>query len=309
MEYKKNPLTYEEQADLLISRGLSANRDTLIETLKNINYYRLSGYLYPFRNADDSFRKGTSLDIIRRRYRFDRQLRFLLLDAIERVEVALRSRLAYYFVHKYGAFEYLDKKHLLNLNQEQYDDFKQKLTLEISRSKEAFVCHFNRKYGDKHDMPPLWIACELFSFGLFLTFYRGIEKSMQQQLAKDLGVPDVALFSWLLALNNLRNLCAHHGRVYNRDFKIKLPTNTQKYPAWFNPFPIAGKKLFTVLTVLKYLLSHVAAQSRWHVRLDSLIKEYKDIPLAVMGFPDNWQRSMFWKEFSQKESENVHGAV
>jgi len=298
MEYKKHPLTYAEQADLLISRGLSADRDTLIETLKNVNYYRLSGYLYPFRNADDSFEEGTSLDIIWRRYRFDRQLRFLLLDAIERVEVALRSRLVYYFVHQYGAFEYLDKEHLPNLSQEQYDDFKQKLTLEISRSKEAFVVHFKQTYGDNHDMPPLWIACELFSFGLFLTFYRGIEKSMQQRLARDLGIPDVVLFSWLLVLNNLRNLCAHHGRIYNKSFKIKLPTNAKKYPTWFNPFPIAEKKLFTVLTVLKYLLSYFASKSRWHVRLNSLIEEYDDIPQNIMGFPENWKESVFWKDLN-----------
>ena len=296
MEYKKHPLTYAEQADLLISRGLSADRDTLIETLKNVNYYRLSGYLYPFRNADDSFEEGTSLDIIWRRYRFDRQLRFLLLDAIERVEVALRTRCVYSFVHKYGAFGYLDNKYLPNLNQDQYDNFKQKLATEISRSKETFVIHFNQKYGDKHDMPPLWIACELFSLGLFLTFYRGIERSIQQQLARDLGIPDVVLFSWLLALNNLRNLCAHHGRIYNKNFKIKLPTNAKKYPIWFNPFPIAGKKLFTVLTVLKYLLSYVAPKTRWHVRLNNLIEEYNDISQDIMGFPENWKESVFWKD-------------
>jgi len=296
MEYTKPSLTYKEQADVLISRGLLADRDILIATLQNVNYYRLSGYLYPFRNADDSFLDGTTLDIVWRRYRLDRRLRFLLLDAIERVEVALRSRLVYHFVHKHNAFAYLDKIYLPNLDQTQYDEFKQKLATEISRSKEKFVIHFNRKYGDKHNMPPLWIACELFSFGLFLTFYRGVEKSLQQQLARDLGVPDVVLFSWLLTLNNLRNLCAHHGRVYNKSFKIKLPTNRNKYPDWFNPFPIADKKLFTVLTVLKYLLSHVASRSQWHIRLKGLIEEYSDIPASIMGFPANWKECLFWKD-------------
>ena len=296
MEYKKHPLSFGEQADLLISRGLIADRNILIETLKNVNYYRLSGYLYPFRNADDSFQEGTSLDVVWKRYRLDRQLRFLLLDAIERVEVALRTRLVYNFVHKYGAFGYLDKNNLPNLTQDQYDNFKQKLDTEIDRSKETFVFHFKRKYGTEHAMPPLWIACELFSFGLFLTFYRGIEKNIQQQLAKDLGIPDVVLFSWILALNNLRNLCAHHGRAYNKSFKIKLPTNATKYPNWFNPFPIVGNKLFTVLTVLKYLLSHVAPQSKWHIRLNDLIGEYSDIPQNIMGFPENWKESVFWKD-------------
>ena len=139
MEYTKPSLTYEEQADVLISRGLLADRDILIATLQNVNYYRLSGYLYPFRNADDSFLDGTTLDIVWRRYRLDRRLRFLLLDAIERVEVALRSRLVYHFVHKHNAFAYLDKIYLPDLDQTKYDDFKQKLATEISRSKEKFV--------------------------------------------------------------------------------------------------------------------------------------------------------------------------
>ncbi len=132
MEYTKPSLTYEEQADVLISRGLLADRDVLIATLQNVNYYRLSGYLYPFRSADDSFLDGTTLDIVWRRYRLDRRLRFLLLDAIERLEVALRSRIAYHFVHKHNAFAYLDKIYLPNLNQTQYDEFKQKLATEIS---------------------------------------------------------------------------------------------------------------------------------------------------------------------------------
>ena len=241
MEYTKPSLTYEEQANVLISRGLLADRDVLIATLQNVNYYRLSGYLYPFRSADDSFLDGTTLDIVWRRYRLDRHLRFLLLDAIERVEVALRSRLVYHFVHKHNAFAYLDKIYLPNLDQTQYDEFKQKL-------------------------------------------------------ARDLGVPDVVLFSWSLTLNNLRNLCAHHGRGYNKSFKIKLPTNQNKYPDWFNPFSIADKKLFTVLTVLKYLLSHVASRSQWHIRLKGLIEEYSDIHVSIMGFPANWKECLFWKD-------------
>lgn len=86
MEYKKVPLTFEEQADLLISRGLQAERDFLIFRLKSVNYYRIAGYLYPFRMSDGKFKPGTTFEMVWRRYTFDRRLRFLLLDAIERVK-------------------------------------------------------------------------------------------------------------------------------------------------------------------------------------------------------------------------------
>ena len=97
MEYKKSPLTFEQQADLLISRGLQADRAQLISSLKSVNYYRLTGYLYPFRMADDTFKPGTTLEMVWRRYSFDRRLRVLVMDAIERVEVAVRTQLVYHF--------------------------------------------------------------------------------------------------------------------------------------------------------------------------------------------------------------------
>ena len=79
MKYTKPPLTFEQQADLLISRGLIADKSTLITRLKSVSYYRMSGYLYPFRNPNDTFKPGTTLDRIWQRYTFDRQLRLSVL--------------------------------------------------------------------------------------------------------------------------------------------------------------------------------------------------------------------------------------
>jgi len=84
MKYTKHPLTYKDQADLLISRDLIADRDLLISYLSTVNYYRFSGYLHPYLNKDDSFRSGTTLDMVWRHYIFDRRLRLLVMDAIER---------------------------------------------------------------------------------------------------------------------------------------------------------------------------------------------------------------------------------
>jgi len=116
--YSKQALSLEVQADRLIARGLIADRDELIGRLKVVNYYRLSGYLYPFRirNAEgkvlDDFSPGTSLETVWRRYNFDRRLRILLLDAIERIEVAVRTRFVFHFVQAHGPFGYLNEKNL-----------------------------------------------------------------------------------------------------------------------------------------------------------------------------------------------------
>ncbi len=130
MIYAKQELTVEGQADQLIARGLIADRDELIGRLTVVNYYRLSGYLYPFRiqdasgNLTDTFASGTTMDMIWRRYNFDRRLRIILLDAIERIEVAVRTRLVYHFVHfsnaagqTLGPFGHLDPRNLPNFKQ------------------------------------------------------------------------------------------------------------------------------------------------------------------------------------------------
>ncbi|MGF1451685.1 MAG: Abi family protein [Opitutales bacterium] len=116
MEYVKEPLSLEDQADRLLARGLIANRDELIGRLRYVNYYRLSGYLHPFRiNGSDHYRAGTSLAMVWRRYCFDRRLRVLLMDAIERIEVAVRTRFVHRFFMLYGAFGHLQKHNLPNL--------------------------------------------------------------------------------------------------------------------------------------------------------------------------------------------------
>ena len=227
MEYSKNPLTYDEQVDLLISRGLRVDRETLIQILKNVNYYRLTGYLYPFRKnfgEKDEFLEDTSFSTVWRHYTFDRQIKLLLLDAIERIEIALRTRIVYYFVHSFGQFGYLNFNNFPYLKKDQYDNFCLKIKDELERSNEVFISHFFEKYGDKHEMPPLWIVCELFSFGQLLTFYRGVSKEIKRELSRDLKIPDVVLFSWLICLNNIRNSCAHHARVWNKNFKMAKGT-------------------------------------------------------------------------------------
>lgn len=123
MEFTKAAITLEAQADLLLSRGLVADRIQLITRLQSVSYYRLSGYAYPFRiPGTDNLQPGTPFDTIWQRYCFDRRLRVLLLDAIERIEVAVRTRLVYHFAQQHGAFGYLDAKHFPKLERKRPSD-------------------------------------------------------------------------------------------------------------------------------------------------------------------------------------------
>ncbi len=116
MKYDKGHLSFEAQADLLIQRGLIADKALLIKILENVNYYRLSGYLYPFRQPDDTFKPGTTLDRAWRHYTFDRRFRLIVMDAIERVEVSVRTRLIYELSRFNGAFGYAEPAALPQLS-------------------------------------------------------------------------------------------------------------------------------------------------------------------------------------------------
>ncbi|MFP4167010.1 MAG: Abi family protein [Opitutales bacterium] len=234
MEYLKEPLGFEAQADRLIGRGLHADRDELIRRLSAVSYYRLTGYLYPFRKHDsDEYREGTTLQTVWDRYCFDRRLRVLLLDAIERVEVAVRTQLVYHFSHAFGAFGHCDERNLPHISVAEYIEWRDNFQKETKRCKEEFKKHFFEKYGDSHRNLPIWMASELMTMGSLLTFYKAVDGNIQARVAAQFDMADTLLLSWLRSLYAARNICAHHARLWNRvlGYPPSLPQQN-KYPEW-----------------------------------------------------------------------------
>jgi abortive infection bacteriophage resistance protein len=297
MRYTKPLLTFEEQADLLIERGMTADRSTLVNRLRVVNYYRLSAYWHVFRNPDDFFRPGTDFESVWMRYVFDRRMRIGVMDAIERVEVAVRTQLVYHHSHLFGnPFSYADDPMALpGLTLVEQKKFLEQISKETIKSGEAFVRHFRSKYGDVHPCMPVWMATEVMTFGGLLTFYRGVPSDVQKSVATVFGVHHEVFLSWLNALNSIRNVCAHHGRLWNRvlGVKPKIP-HRKNDPRWHHPIVVSNERLFCILTILKHCLDRIAPQSRWPERIFALWNEFRDIPLKDMGFPANWQDCPIW---------------
>jgi len=296
MRYTKPPLSFEQQAELLISRGLEAKKDDLVAKLRVVNYYRLSGYWYPFRNpGTDTFKPNTTLNKIWRRYTFDRQLRLLTMDAIERVEIAIKTSIIYHHSHAHGAFGYTAPIYLPKLDSKQYSSFMDKVKEATLRSKEGFVGHFKNTYSDTHSLLPIWMAAEIMTFGMMLSMFRGVDMKLQQAIAREYNIPDKVLLSWLVAINTIRNVCAHHGRLRDRilDYTPMIP-RVNKYPEWHNPVNIPQDRIFGILTILKYMMNIVAPQSGWSERFNRLLRQYQEIPIASMGMPPNWQQCPIW---------------
>lgn len=311
MKFEKVWLSYDQQADLLIDeRGLIADRDDLMRHLQEVGYYRLSGYWYIFKKCnapdakdpdDERFVKGTTFEKIWNLYTFDRQLRLIVLDAIERVEVYFRTQLAYELAKETGVFGYLNSKNLPHFKNDAYDDFIEHCKKEYKRSREPFVLHFKKKYGDTESMPPYWVMVNIMDFGTMLRLYKGSSIEVRNRIANEVGISARVLESWLVTLNTVRNICAHHGRLWNRGIGTRpiIPT-VKKYPEWHEPFAIRYDNLLGTLTILSFLLENVAPDTSWHNKLLDLLETRSTDELNRMGFIEGWKDSPLWKSWVEK---------
>jgi abortive infection bacteriophage resistance protein len=181
--FMKNATTFEEQLKLLKSRGLIiADEEKCLDILRSANYYRLSAYLLPFKQFDNTFFEGTTFERIYRIYEFDRKLRSLLFSVIEEIELFLRSCFAYHFAHAHGALGYLDEA---NYNEyHNHDRFIESVETAIKNNRNTpVVKHHNTKYGGKL---PIWAVVDFFSIGNLSYFYNDWPISDKTQIAKDI---------------------------------------------------------------------------------------------------------------------------
>ena len=284
MPYNKPPLTLDEQCDLLVQRGLRIhNRPRAIETLKHVHYYRLSAYFLPFQTEKDCFNPGTTLDDILQLYEFDRRLSLLMNEILAHVEVGFRSQLAYYLAHTYGPFGYIypssfspDFRH---------DPWLRRVIESIGRSHETFVKHFRKKYKDESHLP-IWMVCEVVSFGQISQLYRGMKRHDRQTIAKNIyGIDQVILASWLHTLVYMRNLCAHHSRLWNRTLAIR-PQKPKSSDIWQE---LRNDRFFSIVMVIKSLIRMPDRWTHWVKNLTQLLHEFSEININAMGFPIDWK--------------------
>ncbi|WP_251179275.1 Abi family protein [Adlercreutzia agrestimuris] len=297
MEYMKPFLTYNQQAERLIEeRGMIADKADLIRHLEDVGYYRLSGYWHIYKKpGSDEFWEGTTFQRVWDAYVFDRQFRLIVFDAIERVEVYMRTQLAYELAATTSPFGYLNKDGLPRLNDQQYDHFIDKCNEAYSRARkgEPFAKHFQEKYGDMHDLPPYWILVNVMDFGMVVTLYKGAPVPVRKKIAGRLNVSTKVLDSWLVTINTVRNICAHQGRLWNRI--LGNPPMIPKAEIWHEPYEVANDKIFGTLTVLSYLLERIAPDTSWRKRLLDKVETLTKRNQERMGFTEGWQKCSIWR--------------
>lgn len=305
--------SFEDQLDILESRGLViTNRQAALKYLERLGYYRLSGYWYPFRQNEpksyikkDEFISGVSFEQVVKLYVFDKKLRLLVLDAIERIEMAIRVDIAY-CLGETSALAYLEaatfhgefSKKIIkkgnNAGKTQHQVWLNKFNGSVERnSKSDFVKHYNNDYSGKL---PIWVSIELWDFGMMSTLYSGMKIVNKDAIAKKYKVKDSKIFSqWLRSLNHIRNISAHHSRLWNANIVDRSSLIEFQEGASLN-----NSKPFFYFCIIKQMLDVICPNSLWGQRLKAL---YAEFPIQNSNFVnknqsgsvDFWEKWELWK--------------
>lgn len=295
-----------EQLDLLKQRGLIIDNDErALHYLQSLGYYRLSGYIYPFRQVQNGQRVSelitdTHFNTILQLYLFDKGLRILAFDALERIEMIIRTDIAHtlgkHHPNAHMMPEHLDKKFCTkapNHTQSKHEIWQQKYqNLLKSNAKQDFIKH----YLNKHRYLPIWVAREILDFGALSHLYGGLKYKDRQKIAKKYHTTADIFGKWLKSLNFIRNVVAHHGRLWNLNIVERSDFN-KSFAHLGNR--LENHKVFGYFYLMGHLLDIISPNSTWKSRAIRHIHDNfpnvknNAISLADFGYIDDigilWQ--------------------
>ena len=306
--YTKQALTYAEQLLSLKKRGLIIqNEAKAIHLLEQISYYRLSAYWYPLLKepkSNHNFKPNTTFETGFQLYCFDRELRKLVQAELEKIEIAVRGKMIYEFWHKYDAFWYLNKNHFKS--EWKFNQLVSKFSEAVEKSDEDFITSFKKKYSDP--LPPACMILEISSFGNLSHLFGNLKNGNRESrnIANYYGLDEKTFKSWLHSLTYVRNLCAHHSRLWNRimDISPTIPISPKKpfvtnlkLPNHINaaiPFD-NNNRVYFLLCMIIYLMNTINPKHHIKDKFFELLNKYPSVNIKSMGFPNSWEEKDLWK--------------
>ena len=294
--FAKPWVSYTDQVQLLQQRGLLVADPQAAELfLSHLNYYRFSGYCLAFESQRHTFNGVATFEDVVAAYHFDLTLRDLLTEALEVVEVDLRAAIAHDFGKQHGAFGHTDPTPFFQ--HFQHIEWLDGLRREADRSNELFVKHFRQTYSEFPDLP-VWIVTEVMSFGTLSHMYKGMVRADQRSVANRYGIQASILQSWMHHCVYVRNLCAHHSRLWDRVWSIKPafpPIND-----WQPPLLPSNHHLFSTLLLLRRFMFRIPAvqafSEQWKQRVEQHISQPPSAPnpQGRMGLTNLWMQHPVW---------------
>jgi len=293
--YNKPFLLHKEQISLLKSRGMKfADETKALHLLKRISYYRFSVYWHPLLIDKQNlvFKPNANFETAFSLYKFDRELRRLILSELEIIEIAIRSQMAYSLSTIHGSF-WMENTSLF-VNSDKHQDTLAKIHNELSRSDEEFVISFKSKY--LNPLPPSFITLEITSFGSLSRLYENLKSDIaKREISQTFGLADVVFISCLHSFVYIRNVCAHHARLWNKPLQIQplFPRRTQH--TWLTESTVCNNRVYYILSMIIYFLNTVNPHHTFKQKLESLFQKYPNVDRTAMGFPAKWRIEPLWK--------------
>jgi abortive infection bacteriophage resistance protein len=298
--FNKEAFTIEAQINQLKERGLIIkNEDNAEHYLSHISYYRLGEYWFSMQEDKENhiFKSNSRFPDVIALYNFDRELRILLFDIIEKIEISLRTKLIYHLSHEFDPWWF-----------QNFNNFKDKKALEktlanlkeeLKRSKEVTIRKHLDKHLDDHRFPPSWKSLEQTSFGALSKLYGNLNHTIKSKdiIAGQYGaVNHTYLPSWLQSIAQIRNFCAHHSRLWNKNLP-GMPKLLSRPPLpWIADVPKQHEfsKLYIHLCIMKYLLNIIQPDNNFTERLHCLFTKYPNVDPDALGMRPNWQKEALW---------------
>ena len=294
--YKQKALDINEQVAFLISKGLLVSDEPQAKQwLSHISFYRLKHYTYTFRDINNghNFNAATTFEQIIDLYFFDRELRMVIFDAIETIEVAFKTLLSNNMSCKYGSHWYEDRSYF-------YDSFDHKIyidkiTDEFTQQEEQSVIAYSQTY-DTPKLPPSWMVFEFTTFGTISKMFESIkDNEIKSSICTHFSLPHNILSNWLHSLTHIRNRCAHHSRLIYRSIKtIQFPSR-EKYKFLKEADILDTNHIYCLLCSMQFLIKKINPDSSFKTSLLKLIDKNKGIDYSKIGITPNWKDETLWK--------------
>ena len=289
----------QEQIALLQGRNMQfKNIDDAPHFFNNISYYRLKGYWWELQDnkVDHHFASNSYFEDVIDLYNFDRHFRLIVFNAIERIEISLRTKLIYHLSQSYGPHWHLSPA--IFQDPKRFSSFLEKINKDVSNSSEEFIVkHFE---NHPNEMPECWKALEIITLGTLSKLYSNLKHQLPEKnlIAKEFGLHNQKyLVSWLLTITVLRNIIAHHSRLWNRVVinKYDWPPTSHKPILSYIPDNYQRRKIFPILSAIIYLNNEVSPGHSIKLELQNLFAQFPNTQLSKMGFPANWKNETLWK--------------
>ena len=296
MRYTKQYSSPSKLLSILQSRGLDCSGVENPESvLRTVGYYRLSGYLYPFlefQKSEHRYKRGSTLGGAVSLYEFDRELRQLVFDQIERIEIAVRSTITNIVCAETGDVFWMTNPSRF-AHTDKYNKTLLLIDKELQNSREDFISHFKHTYEDPY--PPSWMIAEIIPLGTLTRLYENIASNqIRKRIARSFGLTVPVFVSWMTIVTLTRNSCCHHARLWNRSLSLRALTMTRPLRPWIDKNVQQGRVFFT-LCILKHFIDIILPQNTFKRRLVDLLAKYPMVDTAAMGFTKDWQEQPLWQ--------------